>query len=149
MELLKSKLLVLLFSAVAALTVGWNRQADAAEIWTTANATTISHNSFPQLEGNTLATITTNWLTPFKRRRIEVTTEDGYLEADLIAQELSVYSAYKDDDTFLTRPCRVQKGEPLANELRAFVQFLATGERGDLATIEDSVFTLRVLEQAE
>ena len=54
MEPLKSKLLVLLFSAVAALTVGWNLQADAAEIWTTANATTISHNSFPQLKVNLL-----------------------------------------------------------------------------------------------
>lgn len=99
-----------------------------------------------ELEGNTLATITTNWLTPFKRRKIEVTTADGYFDVDLIAQELSVYSAYKDDDTYLTRPCRVRKGEPLANELEAFVAYLETGEGGDLATIEDSGFTLGVLE---
>lgn len=99
-----------------------------------------------ELEGSVLATITTNWLTPFKRRKIEVTTAKGYFEADLIAQELREYSAYTDDDTFLTRPCPVRKGEPLANELRAFLDYLRTGSRGDLASIDDSAFTLDVLE---
>ncbi|MBD3239796.1 MAG: gfo/Idh/MocA family oxidoreductase [Chitinivibrionales bacterium] len=99
-----------------------------------------------ELRGGILATITTNWLTPFKRRRVEVTTADGYFELDLIAQELFEYSAYTDDDSFLTRPCRVKKGEPLANELSAFVRMLETGESGDLATIEDSIATLAVIE---
>lgn len=99
-----------------------------------------------ELHGGILATITTNWLTPFKRRRVEVTTADGYFELDLIAQELFEYSAYTDDDSFLTRPCRVKKGEPLANELEAFVRLLETGNAGDLATIEDSIATLAVIE---
>jgi predicted dehydrogenase len=98
-----------------------------------------------ELEDSVLATITTNWLTPFKRRRIEVTTEDGYFEADLIAQELAEYSAYKDDDTFLTRSCVVKKGEPLANELAAFVSYLETDDPGDLASVEDSLLTLRLV----
>jgi len=101
-----------------------------------------------ELEDSILATLTTNWLTPFKRRKIEVTTEDGYLEADLVAQELVEYSAYRDDDTFLTRPCRVRKGEPLANELGALVTYMQTGDRGDLATFEDSLFTLELIEGA-
>jgi len=99
-----------------------------------------------ELDGGVLATITTNWLTPFKRRKIEVTTADGYFEADLIAQELREYSAYKDDDTFLTRPCPVRKGEPLAGELRALVSYLESGKRGDLASLEESLFTLEVIE---
>jgi predicted dehydrogenase len=101
-----------------------------------------------ELEGNALATITTNWLTPFKRRTIEVTTQDGYFEVDLIAQELREFSAYKDDDTFLTRACPVRKGEPLVGELKAMVEYLRTGDRGDLATIEDSLHTLEVIERA-
>ncbi len=99
-----------------------------------------------ELRGGILATITTNWLTPFKRRRVEVTTAEGYFELDLIAQELFEYSAYTDDDSFLTRPCRVKKGEPLANELRAFVDLLETGAPGDLATVEDSIATLAIIE---
>jgi len=51
---LKPKLLVLLSLALVALTAGENLRADAAEIWTTANTTTISHNSFPQLKDNSL-----------------------------------------------------------------------------------------------
>jgi UDP-N-acetylglucosamine 3-dehydrogenase len=98
-----------------------------------------------ELEGNVLATITTNWLTPFKRRKIEVTTQEGYFEADLIAQELREFSAYKDDDTFLTRSCPVRKGEPLMGELRALVGYLRTGERGDLASVEDSLATLEII----
>jgi predicted dehydrogenase len=97
-----------------------------------------------ELENGVLATVTTNWLTPFKRRRIEVTTEGGYFEADLIAQELAEYSAYKDDDTFLTRACTVKKGEPLAGELAAFVSYLDNGEPGDLASVEDGIITLNV-----
>jgi UDP-N-acetylglucosamine 3-dehydrogenase len=100
-----------------------------------------------ELEGGVLATITTNWLTPFKRRKIEVTTAHGYFEADLIAQELREYSAYKDDGTYLTRPCAVRKGEPLAGELRALAAYLGSGKRGDLASFEDSLFTLEVIER--
>ncbi len=99
-----------------------------------------------ELEGGVLATITTNWLTPFKRRTIEVTTQEGYFEVDLIAQELREYSAYKDDDTFLTRACPVRKGEPLLGELRALVAYLKTGDRGSLASVEDSLHTLEIIE---
>lgn len=101
-----------------------------------------------ELDGDVLATITTNWLTPFKRRKIEVTAQEGYYEADLIAQELREYSAYKDDDTFLTRPCAVRKGEPLVNELTAMAAYMASGQRGELASVEDSLRTLDILESA-
>lgn len=97
------------------------------------------------LEGDLVASVTTNWLTPFKRRHIEIATPEAYYEADLVAQELVEYSSYREDDTFLTRSCRVRKGEPLRNELEAFVQYLQTGVRGDLAAIEDSLETLRIV----
>ena len=100
-----------------------------------------------RLEGDLVAGITTNWLTPFKRRRIEVATHQAYYEADLITQELTEFSAYHDDNTFVTRHCLVSKGEPLHHELNAFVRYLQTGQRGDLATIQDSIETLAVVEQ--
>jgi predicted dehydrogenase len=98
-----------------------------------------------ELSGEVLATITTNWLTPFKKRTIEVTTQDGYFVADLIGQQLTEYSAYTDDDRFVTRVCSVRKGEPLQAELAAFVEYLRSGARGELASIEDSLLTLRVI----
>lgn len=102
-----------------------------------------------QLEGDIVANITTDWLTPFKKRTIHVATQEAYYEADLIAQELTEFSSYadvKDDNTFVTRVCFVQKGEPLRNEHAAFADLVATGRPGDLASIEDSIRTLQVIE---
>ncbi|MFP4418061.1 MAG: Gfo/Idh/MocA family oxidoreductase [Fibrobacterota bacterium] len=100
-----------------------------------------------QLQNDILANITTNWLTPFKKRKIEVATNDTYFEADLISQELREFSALSDDDSYVkTRSCPVHKGEPLVNELQAFVNFVNTGDRGNLATIEDSILTLEIID---
>ena len=46
-----------------------------------------------RFSNETIATINTNWLTPFKKRMIEVATSTAYYEADLISQELREYSA--------------------------------------------------------
>jgi predicted dehydrogenase len=105
-----------------------------------------AHLSF-ELEGGILGSISTNWLTPFKRRRIEVTTADAYYEADLITQQLTEFSAYRDDNAYLTRHCFVPKLEPLVGQMKAFARLLQRGEWGALATFDDSIFTLQILEQ--
>lgn len=101
-----------------------------------------------KLEGDTVASITTNWLTPFKKRKIEAATKDAYYEADLMSQELTEYSSYKENNSFAVRNCFVQKGEPLRNELSCFVGFLKGAAALDLATIEDSIATLEVIKGA-
>lgn len=106
-----------------------------------------------QMTDEVVGSITTNWLTPFKKRYIEVATREAYYEADLMSQELIEYSGYKDtrlpfyrdDARFVTRHCPVRKGEPLIAQTRAFVEYLDSGNRGLLATIEDSLLTLKVL----
>lgn len=98
------------------------------------------------LEDDIVGNITTNWLTPFKRRKIEVACKEAYYEADLMSQELMEYSGYERNSSYLSRWCFVQKGEPLRRELEAFISYLKTGERGHLATIEDSIKTLEILE---
>ncbi|MBD3316582.1 MAG: gfo/Idh/MocA family oxidoreductase [Chitinivibrionales bacterium] len=106
-----------------------------------------------QLEGKTVANIVTNWLTPFKKRRIEVATEDAYYEADLISQELTEYSRYtehspyQENSSYVTRHCIVPKGEPLRGELAALINYAHCGERGHLADIEDSLLTLEVIDR--
>lgn len=98
-----------------------------------------------KLESEVVATITTNWLTPYKKRKIEVATPAGYYEADLISQDLRVYSAYSASHSYLVRDVIVQKGEPLRNELNAFINLCKTGDRAGLATIEDSIKTLELV----
>lgn len=99
------------------------------------------------LEDSIVGNITTNWLTPFKKRAIEISCKEAFYEADLISQELMEYSGYSTNNSYLTRWCFVQKGEPLRRELEAFLLYLNSGETGDLAMPEDSIKTLEILEK--
>ncbi len=100
-----------------------------------------------QLDHDVVASITTNWLTPFRKRRIEVATKKGYFEADLMGQDLIEYSEYKTNNSYVIRNCFVQKEEPLVREHRAFLRYLKTGNRGGLSTIQDSIITLKIANQ--
>lgn len=97
-----------------------------------------------KLKNEIIANITTNWLTPFRKRTIEIATKKGYFEADLMEQSLNEYSQYKKNFSYVVRKCIVQKGEPLLKELEAFRDFLLTSDRGNLSSIEDSMITLDI-----
>jgi len=101
-----------------------------------------------ELEGNIIANILTNWLTPFKKRVIEVACKQVYLEADLITQNLTEYSGYSKQNSYVVRDCHIKKDEPLLKELEAFIHYVKTGESGSLASIEDSIITLEVAAQS-
>jgi len=101
-----------------------------------------------RLENDVVASIITNWITPFKRRTIEIATSEGYYEADLIDQTLNEYSSSEYIDinhSYVVRNCFVRKGEPLMFELKAFLRYLSKGTIGDLADPDDSIKTLEVL----
>jgi len=100
-----------------------------------------------KLENDIIAGILTNWLTPFKKRTIEVACKEAYYEANLMSQDLKEYSSYQINNSYLVRDCFVKKGEPLYNELDCFINYINTGEKANLATIEDSIITLETLEK--
>lgn len=100
-----------------------------------------------ELEGDITASITTNWLTPFKKRVMEVAAKEAYFEADLMNQGLSEYSSFQGTNRFnsySTSELFIKKQEPLLNELNTFISFIKTGVRGNLATIEDSIKTIEI-----
>jgi UDP-N-acetylglucosamine 3-dehydrogenase len=101
-----------------------------------------------RLQNDIVGNITTNWLTPFKKRAIEVSTSQEYYEADLINQTLNAYSSSKYIDinhSYVVRNCFVRKGEPLAFELKAFLDYVSGRPIGNLAVAEDSIKTLEIL----
>ncbi|PID47440.1 MAG: oxidoreductase [Proteobacteria bacterium] len=100
-----------------------------------------------ELGNEIVANITTNWLTPFRKRTIEVATKKGYFEADLMEQSLNEYSSYRENFSYVVRKCPVQKAEPLKKELEAFGKFLQTGDLHGLSSIEDSMITLDIVSQ--
>jgi predicted dehydrogenase len=98
-----------------------------------------------RLRNGIIANILTNWLTPFKKRTIEVATDTAYYQADLMAQELKEYSAYKRNNSYVIRDCFVKKGEPLRAELVAFMKYVETGNPDGLASLEDGLITLETI----
>lgn len=99
-----------------------------------------------ELEGDMVASIITNWLTPYKKRKIEVATSEGYFEADLIHQQMKEFSSYRTNHSYLVRDCIVFKGEPLRHELQDFCDYcLHDRWSPHLATVSDSIRTLELV----
>lgn len=71
---------------------------------------------------NCLAHIVTNWLTPFKVRKIEVATETDYFIGDLINQKLTRFSKYTEEGSYIAWEIPIRYKEPIKEELNEFYQ---------------------------
>ena len=79
-----------------------------------------------------LGQINTNWLTPFRVRTIQATTENGYFVADLITRQVSEYRDYRPDGSYMARQLMVSGVEPLRLELEHFVDAVLNGREPDI-----------------
>lgn len=102
-----------------------------------------------ELDGEIVGDITTNWLTPYRKRTIAVACRESrdskikYFEADLLSQTLKERINI-DASSHTTRNCFVSRSNALQDEVQTFVDYLQTGERGTLAGIKDSIITLEI-----
>ncbi len=102
-----------------------------------------------ELEGEVVGDITTNWLTPYRKRSITIACREDenskikYFEADLLSQSLTERINI-DANTHTTKNCFVSRGNALLDELEAFISYLQTGNRGSLASLSDSIITLEI-----
>ncbi|MDQ1264745.1 MAG: UDP-N-acetylglucosamine 3-dehydrogenase [Campylobacterota bacterium] len=102
-----------------------------------------------ELEGEVIGDITTNWLTPYRKRsiavacRVDEASKIKYFEADLISQTLDERININ-PNSYITKNCFVQRSNALESELVAFINYINNGDRASLATIEDSIVTLEI-----
>jgi len=102
-----------------------------------------------ELEGEVIGDISTNWLTPYRKRainvacRVDKNSKIKFFEADLISQSLNERINI-DSNSHITKNCFVSRSNALSDELEAFVNYLQTGDRGSLATVGDSIITLEI-----
>lgn len=102
-----------------------------------------------ELEGEVIGNISTNWLTPYRKRSISLACREDaaskikYFEADLISQTLTERININ-PSSHITKSCFVNRSDALQDELETFINYLRTGERGSLASVEDSIITLEI-----
>jgi UDP-N-acetylglucosamine 3-dehydrogenase len=81
--------------------------------------------------------IETNWLTPHKVRELTVVGTEGIAYVDYLKSTLRIY------DDYWIKEAKVEKREPLLNELRHFVECVESG-REPIVTGEDGKHVLEV-----
>jgi UDP-N-acetylglucosamine 3-dehydrogenase len=78
-----------------------------------------------------------NWLTPYKRREIEVTGTDGIISVDYIDQSIDVYGKFAQD-------VEIQHEEPLKEEITSFINSIINNEDPEI-TGEDGLNALKMV----
>jgi len=99
-----------------------------------------------EMENGVLANISTNWVTPYKGRKINVACESKYISANLITQEVKEYSAFSTyDKSYSVREWPLMFREPVKEELNQFLAALRDGTPVPI-TGEDGLEVLKTFE---
>ncbi|RZJ17439.1 MAG: Gfo/Idh/MocA family oxidoreductase [Brevundimonas sp.] len=96
-----------------------------------------------RLESGVIAHITTNWVTPYKTRTLQVATKGKFVVADLMTRQVTEYFGQQPDGSYSTRGVMSWPNEPLKKELEAFAHAIRTGET-PAVTGEDGLRNLEV-----
>lgn len=75
-----------------------------------------------RMENGILVHITTNWLTPFMVREINIATTEKFIRGQFIDQKVVEYHRYEEDGSYIVKDIRVVSNEPLKLELKAFIE---------------------------
>ncbi|HVP22409.1 MAG TPA: Gfo/Idh/MocA family oxidoreductase [Conexivisphaerales archaeon] len=92
-------------------------------------------------KGHRSAILTSNWVTPKKERMLEAVFTEGVVTLNFVTQEVRI-----DSETNTEIP-RLQAQEPLAAEIRSFLDCVATG-RKPLVDGWDAIKTSKIAEAA-
>ena len=94
------------------------------------------------MENGVLAHITTDWLTPYKVREINISTKEKFIRGNFMTQKVSEYSSWE-NSAYLVKDLFVPFGEPLVLEQQAFLNAVRTNGPSPV-TGEDSLKALDV-----
>jgi len=96
-----------------------------------------------RMDNGVIAHITTNWVTPYKVRTLQVATQGKFVVADLMTRQVTEYFGQQPDGSYQTRAVNSWPNEPLKKELEAFAHAVRTGE-APAVTGEDGLRNLEV-----
>lgn len=90
-----------------------------------------------KFESGTVGVLETNWLTPYKKRELEIIGVDGIISIDYIDQAVKLYGKN-------AQKINVTHKEPLKEELNAFLSCIINDEEPKI-TGEDGIHALKVV----
>jgi UDP-N-acetylglucosamine 3-dehydrogenase len=103
-----------------------------------------------RLESGALAHINTNWLTPYKERRISVSTPKRFIVCDMLLRTVNEFSSFSPGATdqvshgsFVSHSLNVPFVEPLQAEIKAFLDAVE-GKAPPAVSGEDGLRSLEV-----
>ncbi|CAL1690162.1 Myo-inositol 2-dehydrogenase [Brevundimonas subvibrioides] len=96
-----------------------------------------------RMDNGVIAHITTNWVTPYKVRTLQVATQGKFVVADLMTRQVTEYFGQQPDGSYQTRAVNSWPNEPLKKELESFAHAIRTGEP-PAVTGEDGLRNLEV-----
>ena len=88
-------------------------------------------------ENESTGIIEVNWLTPYKRRELELTGTAGIISVDYIKQSIEVYGKFAQD-------IQIKHEEPLKCELKSFLKTVVE-EKEPIITGEDGLKALKMV----
>ncbi|MFZ2455623.1 MAG: Gfo/Idh/MocA family oxidoreductase [Candidatus Altiarchaeia archaeon] len=89
-----------------------------------------------RMKNSTLAHLTTDWLTPFKVREIEISTKEKFIKGDFITQKVTEYYKYEKDGSYLVRNLAVPPGESLLLELSSYLKCIRSGQEPEVSGLD-------------
>jgi predicted dehydrogenase len=102
-------------------------------------------NFFIDLDGPGTANVLVSWLFPFRKRAMEILTDKAFYEVDLMAKEVAKF-IYDSSASYATKYISVKETNALEEQLKQFIKYVTIGEIGDLASLEDGLEALRMVE---
>lgn len=93
-------------------------------------------------DNDVLTILETNWLTPYKKRQLNITGVDGIISVDYGEQSVTVYKA---NDK--VEKVKVENKEPLKEELRSFINAVQTNSTPEVSG-EDGFEALKIVDAA-
>jgi len=90
-----------------------------------------------QFRNGVIGILEVNWLTPYKRRELEITGVDGIISIDYIDQSVDVYGKFAQN-------VDIAHKEPLKEELNSFLHSIIDDKKPKI-TGEDGIYALKVV----
>lgn len=100
-----------------------------------------------RMQNGVIATVTNNWVTPFRSRKIRAACKGRFYEADLMTLELREYGEFDQQaKTYTVREWPTVRREQMREELCAFLKAVADRTPPPISG-EDGLVVLEVIEQ--